>query len=237
MERILVVEDNRVVNITLSRLLENNNYLVDSVFSAEEAMAEINRRKYDLILLDLKLPKMNGYAFLQVLLKKSKVQVIINTSHATVQTRVKLINVGASDFIEKAYSTEEILESIRLVLDEHKKQKDRRKLFTYKNVEIDFSSRTVIKDGKYIDLTIKEFEILKMLFESPNRAFTRKQIYLVVWGKEYNEVVDNTINVHVRRLRDKIEDNPKDPDIVETVYKYGYRLGKPVVDILQNKNI
>lgn len=235
MERILVVEDNKVVNTTISRLLQANNYLVDSVYSAEDAMSAVGRQRFDLIILDLNLPQMNGYNFLRVLRKKSDIPVVINTAHSSVKARVKLIHAGASDFIEKSFSTDEILESIRIILDDRKNRKMVRRTFSYKNVIIDFANRTVERNGQLLDLTTKEFDILKVLFESPDRAFSRKQLYLVVWGEEYSEGVDNTINVHVKRLRNKIEENPKKPDFIETVYAFGYRLGKHIADKLLKK--
>lgn len=235
MERILLVEDNKVVSRTIERKLMSHDFVVDCVFNAEDALLQFNKHQYTAIVLDLNLPKMNGYAFLQILRKKSDVPVIINTAHASVKSRVKLINVGASDFIEKSMDPDEIVESIKIILEDRNRRNEQNKSFEYKELEIDFSTRTVSKNTIPLDLTSKEFDIIKTLFDNPNRAFSRQQLYLVVWGEEYTEAVDNTINVHVKRLRNKIEENPKKPEIIETVYAYGYRLGKPIVEMLQNK--
>lgn len=234
MERILIVEDNKVVNKALSVFLESNGYEVGSCYNAEDALVEINKNKYSLIILDLNLPKMNGYQFIQIIRKKTDVPVIINTAHANVKSRVKLINVGANDFIEKSFEKDEILESVKIILEDQRKSNERNRVVTYKDVEINFNKRLVKKADQEVELTSKEFDILKMIFDNPQRAFSRKQLYLVVWGEEYDEFVDNTINVHVKRLRNKIEDNPKKPEIIETVYAFGYRLGKKVVEHLQN---
>lgn len=233
MDRILLVEDNKVVSRTIERKLMSHDFTVDCVFNAEDALVQFNKHQYTAIVLDLHLPKMNGYAFLQILRKKSDIPVVINTSYASVKSRVKLINVGASDFIEKSMDPDEIVESIKIILEDRKKRKDQNKTFEFKDLEIDFSTRTVAKNTIPLDLTSKEFDIIKTLFDNPNRAFSRQQLYLVVWGEEYSEAVDNTINVHVKRLRNKIEENPKKPEIIETVYAFGYRLGKPIVEILQ----
>ena len=234
MKRILLVEDNKIVSKTIERKLQNNDYIVDCCFSAEDGLQEINKRVYDAIILDLNLPKMNGYAFLQILRKKSDIPVIINTAHADVKSRVKLINVGASDFIEKSMKPDEIVESIKIILEDREKENERNKVFKFKHLEIDFLSRTVKRDNEVVELTNKEFDILKMLIDNPERAFSRKQLYLVVWGDEYDESVDNTINVHVKRLRNKIEVDPKNPEFIATVYAFGYRLGKQIVDMLQS---
>jgi len=236
MDRILLVEDNKVVCRTIERKLMSYDFEVDCVYNAEDALVQFNKHQYSAIVLDLNLPKMNGYAFLQIIRKKSDVPVIINTSHANVKSRVKLINVGASDFIEKSMDPDEIVESIKIILEDRKRQKDTNKVFEFKEIEIDFSTRTVTKNTIPLDLTSKEFDIIKTLFANPHRALSRKQLYLVVWGEEYTDDVDNTINVHMKRLRNKIEENPKKPEIIETVYAFGYRLGKPIVELLKNKN-
>jgi len=236
MKRILLVEDNRIVSKTIERKLQNSGYIVDCCFNAEDGLKEINKHTYSAIILDLDLPKMNGYAFLQILRKKSDVPVIINTAHADVKSRVKLIKVGASNFIEKSMKPDEIVESIKIILEDREKENDRNETFKFKHLDIDFLSRTVKKDNLVVDMTNKEFDILKMLIDNPERAFSRKHLYLVVWGEQYDESVDNTINVHIKRLRNKIEVNPKFPDIITTVYAFGYRLGKDVIDMLQGNN-
>ena len=163
MSRILLVEDNKVVSKTIESKLKFNEFRVDCVFSAEDALLEISKRQYDAVVLDLNLPKMNGYAFLQILRKKSDVPVIINTAHATVKSRVKLINVGASDFIEKSMDPDEIVESIKIILEDRVKSDKRNKAFVYKEVEIDFTTRTIKKNDIPLELTNKEFDIIKTL--------------------------------------------------------------------------
>jgi len=235
MKRILLVEDNKIVSKTIERKLQNNDYIVDCCFNAEDGLREINKHDYSAIILDLDLPNMNGYVFLQILRKKSDIPVIINTAHADVKSRVKLINVGASDFIEKSLKPDEIVESIKIILEDREKENEYYKTFKFKHLDIDFLSRTVKRDSKEVELTNKEFDILKMLLDNPERAFSREQLYLVVWGEQYEESVDNTINVHVKRLRNKIEIDPKNPEVIVTVYAFGYRLGKEVVDMLQSQ--
>ncbi|MDC0558992.1 response regulator transcription factor [Candidatus Izimaplasma bacterium] len=235
MDRILLVEDNKIVSKTIERKFQANGFIVDCCFNAEDALLKINDHIYSAVILDLNLPKMSGYAFLQILRKKSDVPVIVNTAHANVKSRVKLINVGASDFIEKSFEPDEIVESIKVIIEERAKEKELNKVLTYKTIEIELMTRTVKRNGEIVDLTSKEFDILKMLIDNPDRAFSRKQLYLVVWGEIYDESVDNTINVHVKRLRNKIEVNPKKPDIIATVYAFGYRLGNEVVELLKKQ--
>ena len=145
---------------------------------------------------------------------------------------MKLIKAGASEFIDKSSTTEEILESIRIITEDCERRNNNAQIIAFKQLVFDFQHRIVSKDGVPIDLTSKEFEILKILFEHPKEPFSRKQLYMLIWGEEYDESADNTINVHVKRLRDKIEDNPKKPEIIETVYAFGYRLGKPLMKLV-----
>ena len=233
MDRILLVEDNKVVSKTIEHLLVVNGFEVDCVFNAEDGLLKVNKHEYAAIVLDLNLPKMSGYSFIQILRKKSDIPIVINTAYATVKSRVKLINVGANDFIEKSMHPFEIVESLKIILEDRFKQRNK-KTFEFQSIEIDFKARTVSKNDQVLDLTSKEIDILKTLLDNPNRAFSKKQLYLVVWGEEYSELADNTINVHIKRLRNKIEESPKKPEIIETVYAYGYRLGKSVVDMLQD---
>ncbi|MBN2605148.1 MAG: response regulator transcription factor [Bacilli bacterium] len=226
MEKVLLIEDNTIVSKTIERKLIMNGFQVDCCFSAEDALIEINKHHYDIVVLDLNLPKMSGYSFLQILRKKSDIPVIINTSYADVKSRVKLINIGANDFIEKSFEPDEIIESIKIILEDRLKQKESTKILQFKDLQIDLFNRTVKKSNEVLELTNKEFDILKMLIDNPDRAFSRKQLYLVVWGEEYDESVDNTINVHIKRLRNKIEIDPKNPDVIGTVYAFGYRLGE-----------
>ncbi len=232
---ILIVEDNKVANLALSRLLTQNGYKVDAAYSAEEAFSMIAKKNYDLIVLDLNLPKMNGYHFLKLVRAKSDIPVIVNTAHSSVKARIKLIQAGVSDFIDKASTTEEILESINLIIEDKNKKANDKKVIIYKQLVFDFQHRIVSKDGIPIELTSKEFEILKILFDHPQEPFSRKQLYMLIWGEEYDDSADNTINVHVKRLRDKIEEDPKKPEIIETVYAFGYRLGKPLMEIVINQ--
>ena len=139
MDRILLVEDNKVVCRTIERKLMSYDFEVDCVYNAEDALVQFNKHQYSAIVLDLNLPKMNGYAFLQIIRKKSDVPVIINTSHASVMSRVKLINVGASDFIEKSMDPDEIVQSIQIILEDRNKMKDQHKVFEYKDIKIDFA--------------------------------------------------------------------------------------------------
>ncbi|MBI9010201.1 MAG: response regulator transcription factor [Tenericutes bacterium] len=236
MAKILVVEDNTIINKTISRMLQSYGYKVDSAFDAEKALLLFNSNQYDLIILDLHLPKMSGYTFLQVIRKKSEVPVIINTAYASTKSRVNLIKVGADDFIEKSMDKNEIVESVKLLLDIKEKQEElKKKTLEVYDLVIDFKNRSLVKKMKSIELTSKEFDILKLLFDNPRTAFSRKQLYMIIWGEEYSPIYDNTINVHMKRLRTKIEKDPKKPLIVETVFKHGYRLGKKTAEELENR--
>ena len=238
MPHILVVEDNIVTNKAISSILRNQGYEVSSVFSAEDALEVFKPDKYDLLIIDLYLPKMSGYTFLQAVRKRSIVPVIINTSYASVKSRVKLINIGANDFIDKSHGRQEILDSIHLLLnDESLQKKPQSKMqYTIDHLEIDFASNRVLKEGQLVELTMKELSILKLLFDNPNEIFSRKQMCELIWGEKYDASFNNTINVHMKRLRNKIEENPNQPKIIETVWKQGHRLGIEIADKIKSED-
>ena len=126
MDHILLVEDNKVVSKTIEHLLIVNGFKVDCVFNAEDGLIEVNKHIYSAIVLDLNLPKMSGYSFIQILRKKSDIPIVINTAYASVESRVKLINVGANDFIEKSMHPYEIVESLKIILEDRNKKHDKR---------------------------------------------------------------------------------------------------------------
>lgn len=238
MPHILIVEDNVITNKGLSSILRTQNYDVSSVYSAEDALAVFEPDKYDLLIIDLYLPKMSGYTLLQAIRKKSDVPVVINTSYASVKSRVKLINIGANDFIDKSHGRQEIFDSIELLLNDEslRPKKKERMQFKFENLDIDFSTNRVLKHGQLVDLTSKELSILKLLFDNPTEIFSRKQLCDLIWGEKYDVSFNNTINVHMKRLRNKIEENPNKPKIIETVWKQGHRLGIEVSKILNDQN-
>lgn len=238
MAHILVVEDNVITNKGLSSILRTQNYDVSSVFSAEDALEIFEPDKFDLLIIDLYLPKMSGYTLLQAIRKRSDVAVIINTSYASVKSRVKLINIGANDFIDKSHGRQEILDSVELLLnDETLMAKKKEQMhYTFESLDIDFSTNRVLKENQLVDLTSKELSILKLLFDNPTEIFSRKQLCDLIWGEKYDVSFNNTINVHMKRLRNKIEENPNKPKIIETVWKQGHRLGIEVLNAINNQN-
>jgi len=236
MAHILVVEDNVVTNKAISSILRSQGYEVSSVFNAEDALEIFKPDTYDLLIIDIYLPKMSGYTLLQAIRKRSNVPVIINTSYASVKSRVKLINIGANDFIDKSHGRQEILDSIHLLMtDETLKQKQETPMqYTLEHLDIDFASNRVLKDGELVDLTMKELSILKLLFDNPSEIFSRKQMCELIWGEKYDVSFNNTINVHMKRLRNKIEKDPNKPKIIETVWKQGHRLGIEIAESIKD---
>lgn len=232
MSKILVVEDNKIVNKAISHQLKAENYEVVSVYNAEDALKEVQKQEFDLIILDLQLPKMNGYKFLQLIRQKTDVPVIVNTVHASVKARVNLIDAGANDFMKKDGSTEDLLESVQILLKSRSKAKEGRVIELF-DLSIDFRNHQVSSNNKQIELTNIEFDILRILLENPHKAFSREELFTMAWGEEYDEFSDNTINVHIRRLRTKLGEDLKNPKIIETVWKFGYRLGEPAVKKLE----
>ena len=224
MDKILIVEDNIVIREALKKLLSDNKFKVDSVSSAEEASVYLDKNNCDLIILDINLPKMNGDEYLKELRKTSKIPVIINTSHKKIDYRIKLIKLGANDFINKSVTEFEILESINEILHENKKQESKIKAVKCMNIHVDLLSR-VIQSGKgVIELTSIEFEILKLFMLNPDKVISKEELYRKIWNKPYSKSANDCINTDIKRLRNKIEIKPNKPNLIRTVYASGYHL-------------
>lgn len=226
MKRILMIEDNKIVTAMIKDIImKEKKYIVDDVISAEEALIKVDKNEYSLIILDIYLPNMNGDVFLEKLRKTSDLPVIIITSSTSIKNRIKLIRIGANDFIDKKFCKEEIVSSIETILHNRKKESAVIKTINCIGYEIDLFTRIIKLNGEIIELTSREFEILKVLFNNASKTVSKNELYLQVWGDEYKTSVDNTINANINRLRNKIELKGNSPKVIETIYGLGYRLG------------
>jgi len=215
MGKILIVEDEEPIANLIRMNLVKAGYQCEIAMDGEEAADLIAERSYDLILLDIMLPKMNGYEVLEYA-KSVDIPVIFLTAMGETQQKVKGLKLGAEDYIAKPFEIAELLARVETVLRRYQKADRRLQLF---NIEIDTDSRIVLQDGKPVDLTTKEYELLLLFLRNKNRALYRETIYESVWGGEYNGT-GRTVDLHVQRLKKKLglEDH------IVAIYKVGYRL-------------
>lgn len=223
--KILIVEDDEEINNLIFHALKNEGYDIVQLFDGKEAIEKYDNT-FNLVVLDLMLPYVDGMEVLRQIRTVNNAPVIILSAKAEETDRIIGLGMGADDYIVKPFSTRELTARVkaqlrRYVYYNEDKQKS---ILQHGELKLDTSNYKVFKQNKELNLTPKEFELLKFFLSNPDRVFTKAQIFNNVWEDDYvND--DNTVMVHVKRLRNKIEDNPNDPKHIVTVWGIGYKLG------------
>ena len=225
-QKILIVEDNVLISRSIESKLKEEMFEVKATFDGEEAIKHFDMMPYDVVLLDLMLPKVSGENVLKHIRSKGDVPVIIISTKDTDVEKAINLGLGADDYLAKPFSMLELIARVKAVLRRSHKtvEKETKSLFKIGELDVNLQSFEVKKNGQLVELTLKEFEILKLLLTHPDQTFSKQQMYRTVWGEEYY-YNDNVINVHIRRLREKIEEDPSNPKIVITMWGFGYKLG------------
>ena len=215
MRKILIVDDEEKIRELIRMNLELAGYKCDEAEDGEMALEKLNKFSPDLALLDIMLPKKNGYEIAQSFIKQN-VPIIFLTAKDSVTDKVKGLKLGADDYIVKPFESMELLARIEVVLRRTGKFSD---IFEYRNIKVDFAKREVFKNNEKIEMTAQEFELLKVLTQNKNLALSREKLLESAWGYDYYGDT-RTVDMHIQRLRKKLSWD----DIIVTVYKYGYRL-------------
>lgn len=215
MIKILTVEDEKPISNLIKINLLDAGYDCECAFDGEQAIEMIEKNNYDLILLDIMLPKVDGYELFEYI-KPLEIPVIFLTAKSDVKDTVKGLKLGAEDYLTKPFEIMELLARVERVLRRFNKLQDHLQLF---DIEIDTLSRIVKKKGEIINLTAKEYDLLLLFIQNKNIALFRKQIYMRVWGDDYMGNT-RTVDLHVQRMRKKLDLEDK----IVAVYKIGYRL-------------
>lgn len=226
-KRILVIDDDTDLCRLLKDNLEQENYDVRTCCDGEAGIREFHRTEYHLVVLDIMLPRKNGYEILKEIRERSCVPVLLLTARDSEGDKVSGLRMGADDYLTKPFGNSEFLARVSALLrryTEFSAGKNGRSHITAGELEIDALKREVRKGREQIGLTAKEFDLLLFLAGNPGQVFTKKQIYHAVWEDAY-AFDDNNIMVHIRRLRKKIEDDPDDPRYIVTVWGVGYKFG------------
>lgn len=219
MINILTVEDDSAISNLIYMTLTSEGYNCSVATDGEEGMTALDYGAWDLVLLDLMLPKISGYELLERIRKESKTPVIIISAMNQVADRIRGLKMGADDYICKPFQIGELLARVESVLRRTIKQED---AFTYQGVTVDLGSRRIIGAEGEIQLTAKEFDLLEVLIKNKNIALTREYLYESVWKDSYMGQT-RTLDNHVQRLRKKLGWD----DVIETVFRIGYRLHMP----------
>jgi DNA-binding response OmpR family regulator len=225
---ILVVEDNQELARLLEIHLHDLGYEVELAFDGDSGLAKTETEKYDLIILDLMLPGLDGLEICRrVRSKDAYTPILILTSRASELDRVLGLEMGADDYVTKPFSIRELLARVKAIfrrVDELKseRQEGKQAVIKVKNLRIDPEKRRVYLRGKAVDLTAKEFDLLQHFAQHPGKVFSRSRLLDVVWGYGHDGY-EHTVNSHINRLRAKIEDNPSQPEYILTVWGVGYK--------------
>ena len=229
MKKILIVEDDELISDLEKDYLEVSNYQVDIAEDGEKGMKLAKERQYDLLLLDVMLPKINGYEICREIRKDSDVPIIMVTAKREDVDKIKGLGLGADDYIVKPFSPSELVARIRAHISIHERllqhageKKAENELYQVNDLKIDtLSHRVYIRDTE-ISLANKEYELLTFLARNPNVVFSKEQLFDRVWG--FDAVGDvSTVTVHINRIREKIEKDMSNPEYIETVWGAGYR--------------
>lgn len=226
--KLLLVEDDIEISRMLKGYLTAENYQVVCAADGEEACEKFDQDSYSLVLLDLMIPKVSGMEVLQHIRRKSTVPIIIVSAKDTDGDKTLGLGLGADDYITKPFSVTEVLAriqaNIRRSTQYSRPALPEEEILSAGDLVMNPADYTVTKRDVKIDLTAKEYEILKLLLQNPRKVYTKEQIYSLIWNDAYLGD-ENAVNVHISRLRNKIEDHPRTPEYVVTVWGIGYKLG------------
>ncbi len=227
MHKILFIEDDRAISEMIKDYLSNEGFEMEVAYDGKEALEKFNQAKFDLILLDLMLPKVDGMTIMRKIREQSVVPILIVSAKDSESDKALGLGFGADDYIAKPFSLIELSARIKAHLRRAyswpTKEEKEKPILKVHELEIDLENFTVVKNGEKLKLTSKEFEILKLFVTHPNSVFTKAQIYERVWEENYYGD-ENIINVHIRRLREKIENDPSNPIYIKTLWGIGYKM-------------
>jgi len=224
--RILIADDEDDIRNLIKISLEENGYTVLTAKNGKEAWDIFQTEEVHLAILDVMMPVMDGFNVLRKIREQSTLPVIFLTARADDIDKVLGLGLGADDYLAKPFSVAELVARVGAQLrrnNEYLSRKGRTESLTYGNLTIDKEKCCAFKDGEPIELGAKEYKLLLHFIENPERVFTKRQLYQAVWGEDYY-FDDNTVMVHISRIRNRIEDDPQNPEYLKTIRGIGYKL-------------
>lgn len=221
---VLVVEDEPQMRALLTDNLEFEGYHVTAVESGEQALVELTRRAASLVIVDLMLPGMSGFELCERLRRRgTRVPIIILTARTHEQDRVRGLDLGADDYVSKPFSVQELLARVRAQVRRDDWRSDTGQEFTFGDVKVNIRQRLVVRKGRRLPLSAREFELLRYLLAHRNEIVSREQLLRDVWG--YNQLsVTRTVDNYIAKLRTQLEPRPHEPRYIVTVHGSGYQL-------------
>lgn len=222
-KHILIVDDDEDLSFIISEMLESYGYEVSRVESAAAAFDMLSEGRYHLVVLDINLPGTTGFEVCRELRKVSSVPIIFASARTSETDRITGFDIGGDDYLPKPYSMQELLARVNALIRRAYGFSGEEKRVNFGDVCVNITSRTVTKGGQAISLSLREFDLLGYLCEHKNTAIEKDRLLSEVWGA-FSTVEPSTLTVHIRWLREKLEDDPANPQYIKTVYKVGYML-------------
>ncbi len=227
-KRALVVDDEKLIVKGIRFSLEQDGMEVDCAYDGEEAIDLAKKKEYDVVLLDIMLPKYDGFQVCQAIREFSEMPIIMLTAKGGDMDKILGLEYGADDYVTKPFNILELKARIKAIIRRNSRKSRQKgqhgdRTVTVGELKLDREGRRVFISGKEINLTAKEFDLLELLACNPNKVYSRESLLNLVWGNKASESGDvRTVDVHVRRLREKIEPSPSDPRYVHTKWGVGY---------------
>ena len=224
MTDILIVEDNEELGALIRDFLVRDGFTVTWKTTGEDGLSALKEDKYRLMLLDVMLPGFDGYETLRILRKDLGLPVIMMSAKNDDQSKILGLDVGADDYIEKPFSFPVLSSKIKAILRRNYDASEERKELSYKDIKVDLDNMTVRKGDKVIPVNGKELDILIYFLKNPEKVIHKEVLFNAVWGTDCISEM-STLTVYIRWLREKLEDDPKNPEYIHTVWRVGYKFG------------
>lgn len=225
-KHILIVDDDEDLSFIISEMLESYGYQVTSAADGETALSLLSGHRYHLVLLDINLPDATGFELCQELRRVSTVPVIFASARTSETDRITGFDIGGDDYLPKPYSMKELLARVNALMRRTYGFAEEERKISFGDVTVNLTARTVTRAGEAVSLSLREFDLLAYLCEHKNTAVPKEKLLSEVWGA-FSMVEPSTLAVHIRWLREKLEDDPAKPVYIKTVFKVGYLLDVP----------
>lgn len=221
--KVLIIDDDEDLSMIISDMLESYGYDVTCAVDSNQAFGLLSKNTYHIILLDINLPDSDGFEICKELRRISTVPVIFASARTNESDRITGYDIGGDDYLSKPYSMKELLSRINALIRRTYGFTMQEKIVKFGDITVNINARTVIKGRNSVSLSLREFDLLAYLCEHKNTAIAKDKLISEVWGA-FSTVEPSTLTVHIRWLREKLEDNPAEPVFIKTVYRVGYML-------------
>ncbi len=221
--KVLIIDDDEDLSFIISDMLEGYGYIVTCAGSSDEAFELLESNTYHIILLDINLPDSNGFEICSELRRTSTTPVIFASARVSETDRITGFDVGGDDYLPKPYSMRELMSRVNALIRRTYGFSQQENVVKFGNVEVNLNARTVTKNGKSVSLSLREFDLLSYFCQHKNVAIEKEKLIAEVWGA-FSTVEPSTLTVHIRWLREKLEDNPASPKYIKTKHRVGYIL-------------